>query len=169
YDLDLRHLVDAHHVVAVEIGLLDRAAIDRAFAVERRGEAIDKRASDLALDLGRVDRVTGIGRRDDAVDLEPPFLANRYFSNGRDIAAIAHELGKPLMNPRRRLAVAGLLGGGIEHGQVLRLQHLAAELERVLARGMGQFVDEAFAVDRVLIRVYAAPEAGPEMPAAHRM
>src|SRR6202030_465972 len=30
-DLDLGHLVDAHHVVAIEIGLLDRAATDRAF------------------------------------------------------------------------------------------------------------------------------------------
>jgi hypothetical protein len=37
-DLDLGHLVDAHHVVAVEIGLLDRAAIDRDFAVQRCGE-----------------------------------------------------------------------------------------------------------------------------------
>src|ERR1700720_2998700 len=36
-DLDLRHLVDPHHVVAVEIGLLDRAAIDRAFAIQHRG------------------------------------------------------------------------------------------------------------------------------------
>src|SRR5438132_12331019 len=42
-DLDLGHLVYAHHVVAVEIGLLDRAAIDRAFAVQGRREAIDER------------------------------------------------------------------------------------------------------------------------------
>ena len=42
---------------------------------------------------------------------------------------------------------------------MLRLQHLAAELERILPGGMGELVDEAFAVDRVVVDVDAAPEA----------
>src|SRR5215469_13216478 len=77
-DLDLWHLVDPHHVVAIEIGLLNRATIDRAFAIQRRGEAIDKRAGDLALYLRRVDRVTGIGGGDDAVDPGPAIRTDRH-------------------------------------------------------------------------------------------
>src|ERR1700730_12251817 len=52
---------------------------------------------------------------------------------------------------------------------MLRLQHLAAELEWVLPGGMGELVDEAFGVDRVLFGVNAAPEAGPDVSVAHRM
>src|SRR5262249_24318364 len=75
-DLDFGHLIDPHHVVAVKIGLLDCTAIDRAFAVERCGEAVDKRAGNLALDLRRVDRVARVGGRDDAVDLETALRAD---------------------------------------------------------------------------------------------
>src|SRR4029077_8206915 len=70
------------------------------------GETIDERAGDLALDLGRVDRVTGIGGGDDTVDLEPAIRATRHLSAGRDIAAIAHELGEPVIGAGWGLAVA---------------------------------------------------------------
>ena len=76
--------------------------------------------------------------------LSRPSCADRHLGAGRDIAAEAHELGEPVISPGRCLAVAGLFGRGLEHGEMLRLQHLAAEFERVLPGGMGQFVDEAF-------------------------
>src|SRR5882724_6258320 len=38
---DLRSLVDARHLVVVEIGLLDAAAIDGDGVVQRGGEAVD--------------------------------------------------------------------------------------------------------------------------------
>ena len=46
-------------------------------------------------------------------------------------------------------------------------QQLAAELQRVLAGGMGQFVHEAFEVDGVLVVVDAAPEPGRYGRVAH--
>jgi len=52
---------------------------------------------------------------------------------------------------------------------MLRFQHLAAEFERILAGGMGELVDEAFAVDRVLFGVDAAPRPGRDMRIAHRV
>src|SRR5207248_3121223 len=55
----LRHLVDAHRIVSVEVGLLDAAVLDGAAAVEQRGEAINKGAGDLPLHLRRVDDVAG--------------------------------------------------------------------------------------------------------------
>ena len=73
------------------------------------------------------------------------------------------------MAPGRRLAVAGPLGGGVEHGEMLRLQHLAAEFERVLPGRVGQLVDKAFAVERVVVGVDAAPEAGADVRVAHRV
>ena len=110
--------------------------------------------------------MTGIGGGDDAVDLEPAIRVDRHLSAGRDIAAIAHELGEPVKDAGWGIAVTCPFGSGIELGKMLRFQHLAAEFERILAGGMGKLVDEALAIDRVLIGVYAAPEAGPDMRVA---
>src|SRR5260370_1248654 len=67
--LDPGHLVNAHDVVAVEVGLLDRAVLDRDLAVERRREPVGERARDLPLDLRRVDGVARVGPGSDLVDL----------------------------------------------------------------------------------------------------
>src|SRR6266446_4049574 len=54
--LDLGHLADAQHVVGIEVRLLDRAILDRALAVDERGQAVDEGARHLPFDLGRIDR-----------------------------------------------------------------------------------------------------------------
>src|SRR5260370_37515669 len=58
--LDLRHLVDAHRVVAVEVRLFDAAILNGALLVEQSEEAVHERPSDLSLDLGRVDGMARI-------------------------------------------------------------------------------------------------------------
>ena len=73
------------------------------------------------------------------------------------------------MDPGRRLAPASFFGGGVQHCEMLRLQHLATEFERVLPGGMGQLVNEALGVQRIVVGVDAAPEAGADMRVAHRM
>src|SRR5712691_2802007 len=65
-----RHLRDAHRVVLVEVRLLDAAVLHGALLEKERGEAIDERARDLALDLRRVHRVARVGGGDDAVHLD---------------------------------------------------------------------------------------------------
>ena len=46
---------------------------------------------------------------------------------------------------------------------------LAAELERVLADRLREFIHETFEIDGVLVVVHAAPEAGRDVSVAHRM
>ena len=46
---------------------------------------------------------------------------------------------------------------------------LAAEFHRILADRLRQFIHEAFHIDRVLVHVDAAPEAGRNVGVAHRM
>src|SRR5262249_7206423 len=50
FGLDLRHLVDPHDVVGVEVLLLDGAVLDGAFTIEQRGQAVGERAGHLPLD-----------------------------------------------------------------------------------------------------------------------
>src|SRR6266568_8134488 len=66
--LDLRHLADAHRVVAVEVCLLYAAIFDRALLVEQSGQTVHEGARDLPLDLRRVDGMPWIGCADDAVN-----------------------------------------------------------------------------------------------------
>src|SRR5262249_47041212 len=40
--LDLRHLAEAHHVVIIEVRLLDRAAFDSALLIEQSRETVDE-------------------------------------------------------------------------------------------------------------------------------
>ena len=46
---------------------------------------------------------------------------------------------------------------------------LAPERERILPGRMRQLVDEALEIDRVLVEIHAAPEAGRNGRVAHRM
>src|SRR3954451_21869333 len=119
YRFDLRHLVDAHRIVGVEVGLLDLAVLDGAAAVEQRGEAIDEGARDLPLHLGRIDDVAGIGGGDDTMYLDLVAVGHRDFGGAGDIAAIAHHLrNAPIDALWRRGAPADLLGHGVEHRQM---------------------------------------------------
>ncbi len=94
------------------------------------------------------------------------------FGGTRDIAAIAHHLRNPAIDALRRgLAPADLLGHGVEHGEVLRMlaHQLATEFHRILADRQRQLIHEAFHIDRVLVHVHAAPEAGRDVGIAHGM
>src|ERR1041385_553092 len=51
---NVRHLVDAQHVVVVEVALLHAAAVDRDAAFQRGAEAERDRALDLLLDDRRI-------------------------------------------------------------------------------------------------------------------
>ena len=98
--------------------------------------------------------------------------ARPNFGAAGDIAAVAHVLAMPRIDAlRRRLAPAGLLRHRVEHGEMLRMlpHQLAAELERILAGRVRQFVHEAFHVDGVLVGVHAAPEARRHVRVAHRV
>ena len=63
------------------------------------------------------------------------------------------------------------LGDGFEHRQVFRAacQQLPAQCQRVLLGRVGDLVDEALEVDRVVVEVDAAPETGPYRRIAHRV
>src|SRR6185369_15421746 len=82
--LDLRHLRDAHGIVAVEVGLLDAAVLDGALFHEDGREPVDERPGDLPLDLRRVDRVARIRRAHDAVHLD------LVAAGDRDLGARGH-------------------------------------------------------------------------------
>src|SRR5215467_10636854 len=65
-DLDGWCLIHAQHLIAIEVGLLDTAVLQRDLAMERRRDAEDNRALDLRLDGVRIDDVAAIDRTDDA-------------------------------------------------------------------------------------------------------
>ena len=114
--------------------------------------------------------MAGVGGGDDAVD---PELAIRIH---RDLGAGGHVAREGLAD--REPAVHALGGGGaparplrcrVQHRQGERVvgHQRAAELERVLAGGMGQLVHEAFHVDGVLVDVDPAPEPRRHRRVAH--
>src|SRR5215212_11182030 len=57
---DLRHLVDPHRIVGVEIGLLDPAILHGAAAVEQAGQAVHEGTGNLTVDLRGIDGMAGI-------------------------------------------------------------------------------------------------------------
>ena len=174
--LHLGHRVHLHHRVAVEIRLLDAAILDRAFAIKRGGEAIDKAALNLGGDLLRVDREAAIRRCHDAMDFQFARIAHRDLGAGRHIAAKAVRHAKPAMhrlaaNGRGRAAPAHLGRHRIEHRPVLRVirHQRPAILQRVFPGGMRQLIHEAFQIEGVLVEVHTAPETRRHMRVAHGM
>src|SRR5262245_10733217 len=67
--LDLGHLVHAQHLVVVKVRLLHLSVLERDLSVQRRGEAVDDRALDLALHDVGVDGHAAVDRGHHAVDL----------------------------------------------------------------------------------------------------
>src|SRR5579859_1442803 len=67
-DLDFGHLVDAGHVVIVEIGLLDAAAVDGDGVFHHGGESVDGGAFHLGDNTGGIYRAAAINGVDDAMD-----------------------------------------------------------------------------------------------------
>src|SRR5690606_2438568 len=76
YDVhfDFGHLVDAQHLVVVEVRLHDLAVVQRNFAHEQRRQAIADAAFHLRNDNIRVDGDTAVEGAYDALDLETSIL-----------------------------------------------------------------------------------------------
>src|SRR5215471_3696110 len=68
--LDLGHLGRPHHLVAVEVLLLDASILHRALAQEQGGQSPHKRTGNLPLNLRWIDRIARISDANDAVDLD---------------------------------------------------------------------------------------------------
>src|SRR5262245_53299650 len=170
--LDLRHLRDAHGIVAIEVRLLDATILDRALLIEQGRKAVDEGACDLPFDLGWVDRMTRVGGGDDAMDLDGALVAHRDLRARCHVAAIAHVLGDPTEDPlRRRVVPPRLFSDCIEHGAMLGMigHQLAAELQRILANRMRKLIHETFEVDGVVVDIHATPEARRDRWIAHGM
>src|SRR5262249_26801297 len=63
-NLDRRRLIDAQHLVSIEVALLDAAVLQRDLAVERRRDAEDDRALNLRADRVWIDDGSAIDRAD---------------------------------------------------------------------------------------------------------
>src|SRR6266853_434038 len=168
--LDLRHLVDAHRGVAVEVRLFDATVLNGALLVEQSGEAVHERACDLSFDLGRVDGMAGISGGDDPVDFYVTISADRDLGACRHIAAVSHMLRQPAKHALwGRLAPTRSFSDSVQNGEMLRMvrHQLATELKRILAGRMGKLIHEAFEIESVLIVVHAAPEVRRDVRIAH--
>ena len=84
-DLDRRGLIDAQHLVGVEIGLLDTAVFEGDLTIECRRDAEDDRALDLRPDGIGIDDGAAIDRADDAPDTNRTILRHFDFGNLRHI------------------------------------------------------------------------------------
>ena len=169
---DFRHFGDAHRVVVIEVGLLDAAVLDGALLIEQRGQAVDERARDLPVDLGRVDGVGWICCADDPVHFDLVAASNRDFRRSRHIGVERLHVCEPTIDALRcRLAPTDSLGHGVEHGEVSRMlcHQFAPEFELVLADGLRQLVHEALQEDGVLVDVHATPEPRLDVRIAHGM
>jgi hypothetical protein len=84
-NLDRGCLIDAQHLVVIEIALLDAAVLQRDLAMERCRNAKDDRALDLCLDGIGVDDGAAIDRADDAPDTDRPVLRHFNFGDQRQV------------------------------------------------------------------------------------
>ncbi len=73
-DFDLGHFADARHVVVVEVGLLDAAAIDGDGVFHQCRQRVDGRAFHLRNNSGGIDGAAAIDGIDDAVDADLALL-----------------------------------------------------------------------------------------------
>src|SRR5262245_24066272 len=85
-NLDCWRLVDAQHLICVEIALLDAAVLQRDLAVESCGHAKHHTALDPRLHRGGIDHRTAIRRADDAMDTHGAILCDLDFGDLREIA-----------------------------------------------------------------------------------
>src|SRR4029077_4148894 len=142
---------NAHGVVTVKVGLLDAAVLDGTFPMKQGRQTEYKRACYLPLDLGGIDCMAWIGRRNDAMDLDLFAVGHGNLSRCRDVGAKTHRLRYAARNTlRRRLGPTDFLRNSVEDREVFRVirHQFASEFQRVLPRGMGEFIHEAFKVDR---------------------
>src|SRR5208337_603063 len=79
--LDCRRLVDAQHLVGVEIALHDATLLESNFAIEGRSGPEHDPALDLRLNGIGVDRSTAVHRAHDALDAHRPVPSYDYFGD----------------------------------------------------------------------------------------
>ena len=154
----------------MEVILFHPSIFDRALTEEGSRESVGKRPLNLRLDLLWVDRMPRVGCRYDAVNLEFSVIADRDLSTGGYVTAEAHGLGQSTKHALgRRFAPASPLSCCIQDGPVQRVfgQQFMPEGQRILACGMGEFVDEALHINAVLVQVDTAPKASRHMRVAH--
>src|SRR5580704_2905452 len=116
-NLDGRRLVHAQDLVAIEVGLLDTAVLQRDLAIERCRDAEDDRALDLCPDGIGIDDGAAIDRADDASDTNRSVPRHLDLSDLRHIGREGELNGDATADPfRQRLSPAGLLRGMLEDG-----------------------------------------------------
>ena len=111
-DLDSRGLIDAQHLIAIEVCLLDTAVLQSDLAVKRRCYAEDDRTLNLRLYRVGIDHSAAIDSADDAPDADRSVL--RYFDFGylRHIIREGELDGNATANSfRQRPSPTGLFGG----------------------------------------------------------
>src|SRR6266852_6766692 len=157
-----RSLVDARHLVVVEIGLLDAAILDRDGVVQSGRKTVDGGAFDLRADAVRIDGTAAIHGINETVHLDGAVL-DAGFRNGGCVGIERIKCGDtPPLALWQRLAPAcffsGELQNALEPRGVARRFFLAAELwnlavaadelhskrQGILARGGGKFVNTTF-------------------------
>ena len=163
--LDHRRLVDPHHAIVVEIGLLNPAILDRDVAIERGGAAEDHSALHLRRQSIGIDHPASIHHRGDALEMDFARFVHCHFGHGGDIGAES-ELGAdaPAL-PRRQLrAPARLLRHLLQRLSQPRalVQMRQAEGDGILARFQRQLVHQAFAGEDGVVGRDAAPPAHPQ-------
>src|SRR5262249_13003110 len=120
--------------------------------------------------LLRIDGIAAIDRKHQTMDFEFPTITDGDLGRPGAVAAVPHELGDAAMlTGGWRRSPADPIGYGVQNRQVPGAvgQQLAPNLERVLAGGMRDLVDEGLQPDGILIGVDAAPEAYRHMRVAY--
>src|SRR5450755_1814072 len=162
-NLDRGRLVHAKHLVAVEVGLLDTAVLERDLTMKCGRDAEDNRTLNLRPYGIGVDHGATVHCADDAPDTNRAILRYFNFGNLRHVGPEDELKGDAAAGPlRQRLSPASLFGGKledslaagglVEEGQPVR--------DRILLCRRREFVHEAFGHKDIVRRPDAAPEAG---------
>ena len=129
----------------MKVRLHNPAIFHGALLVQRCAQAIHKRALHLGLNLLRVDRMATVGGRHDAVNLQGAFFADRHLCTSGHVAAKAMGLRQATEHTLLgRFVPSHMFGNCIQNREMFGMvgHQLAAQGQRVLPGGMGDFVDE---------------------------
>ena len=155
----------------MEVRLLHAPARDRHASFQHREPPGDA-ALHLRLDRVRVHVRSAVARAPDAQHAEASVAAHADLGYFRDERAVrfGHRDAEPGAG-RHRAAPARCFRRGFEDALVPRLllQERAAELERILARGVGQLVHEALEDEPVLRVADRSPEADRDARVMHHV
>src|SRR5260221_1825532 len=158
---DVRRLGQAQHPVIREIALYDAAVLDGDFFMHGRAQAPDHAALDLRDHGIRMHHVTAVERNDDTLYFDDRSIRHGNLDHRGGEAAVGIDDCNATVNAFRRRLVPGCgFHHRFHHPEILlAFQQRTAERDRVLAAGLHQFVDEAFAEERIMRMGDGAPEA----------